>query len=210
MRLDVRESNSPEAFLAEYDVPRGTIDRLITYERLLRDWQQRMNLIGPATVDRIWFRHFVDSAQLTALIEPGLAWVDIGAGGGFPGLVLATMDWGTFTLVDSVAKKCRFLEAVVAELRLSNVQIKCARIEELPCVGADVATARAAAPLARLFEWSLPHVQAGGQFVFPKGRNHALEVEEAEKHFAFDRELVQSRTDRDARIIVARNVRRVR
>ena len=125
-------------------------------------------------------------------------------------MVLAAMGWGEFTLVDSVAKKCRFLEAVAAELGLSNVKILCGRVEALPPQGVDVATARAAAPLHKLFDWALPHVRQGGRFVFPKGRNHALELGEAEKHFAFDAALVQSRTDKDARIIVARGIRKVR
>lgn len=202
--------DAPEVFLAEYDVPRGTVDRLIAYEHMLREWQQRMNLIGPATLDHIWTRHFADSAQLAYRVEAGCRWLDIGAGGGFPGLVLAAMEWGEFILVDSVAKKCRFLEAVAAELRLSNVRILCARVEALPPLGVDVATARAAAPLHRLFEWALPHVSDKGRFVFPKGRNHASEMTEAEKYFTFEAELVQSRTDMDARIIVARNVRKVR
>jgi 16S rRNA (guanine527-N7)-methyltransferase len=199
-----------ERFAATFDVPRGTIDRLIRYDALLRDWQERMNLVGPATLPTIWDRHFADSAQLSRLVEPGLSWLDIGAGGGFPGLVLAAMDWGQFTLVESVQKKCRFLEAVVEELRLSaSVSIVCARIEALPTLGVDVATARAAAPLDTLFEWSIRHVRPGGRFIFPKGRSFAEELEAAERRFAFDHDLIESLTDPEARIILATNLARL-
>lgn len=184
------------------------MERLFRYEQLLRDWQMRMNLVGPATLDHVWNRHFADSAQLTYLAAPGQKWLDIGAGGGFPGMVLAAMDWGHFTLVDSIAKKCRFLRAVADELQLRNVRIICDRVESLKTLGVDIATARAAAPLTKLFDWSLRHVRPGGLFLFPKGRNFAVELEDAQRSFAFDHDLVQSKTDADARIIVARNLGR--
>jgi 16S rRNA (guanine527-N7)-methyltransferase len=137
-----------------------------------------MNLVGPATLGDVWGRHFADSAQLAKLVPPGRRWLDIGAGGGFPGLVLAAMGYGEITLVDSIAKKCRFLEAVRDELGL-KAKIICARVEQLPTLGVDVATARAAAPLETLFDWALRHVRPGGLFVFPKGRRWAEEVEAA-------------------------------
>lgn len=200
----------PEEFAALFDVPRGTVDRLRLYENLLRERQQQLNLVGPATVGNIWERHFADSAQLARLTPPGLSWVDIGAGAGFPGLVLAAMDWGEITLVESIAKKCRFLEEVAARLELGNVRVVCARIEQLSPLNVDVATARAAAPLATLLDWAIPHVRSGGQFVFPKGRTAADEVAAARKRFAFDLDLVQSLTDPDARIAVIRDPERRR
>jgi len=199
----------PDEFQSIFDVPRGTFDRLLAYEALLREWQSVMNLVGPGTLDDVWGRHFADSAQLSRIVPAGKSRVDIGAGAGFPGLVQAAMGWGQFTLVDSVQKKCRFLLAVVDALELSStVSIVCARIEALPTIGAEVATARAAAPLATLFDWSIRHVRAGGLYVFPKGRNWAEEVEIAERRFAFDHDLVDSITDADARIIVARTLKR--
>lgn len=176
---------------------------------MLRAWQERMNLVGPATLDAVWQRHFADSAQLARIVEPGRKWLDMGAGGGFPGMVLAAMDWGQFILVDSIAKKCRFLDALASEMQLKNVRVLCARVESLKTLGVDVVTARAAAPLATLFDWGIRHVRPGGQFVFPKGRNFAAEIAEAETRFAFDYDLVQSATDPDARIIVARNLGRL-
>jgi 16S rRNA (guanine527-N7)-methyltransferase len=199
----------PEEFAAAFDVPRGTIDALARYKDMLIEWQDRMNLVGPATLDDIWGRHFADSAQLTRMVPKGGFWLDIGAGGGFPGLVLAAMDWGRFALVDSVAKKCRFLEAVKAELGLTNVTVLNARIEALPTLGADVVTARAAAALDTLFDWGIRHARPGGLFVFPKGRRWSEEVDAARTKFRFDLETFPSMTDPEARILVARNLKRL-
>jgi 16S rRNA (guanine527-N7)-methyltransferase len=133
----------------------------------------------------------------------------MGAGGGFPGLVLAAMGWGRFTLVESIAKKCRFLEAVRDELGLADVvTVINGRVEGLPTLGAEVATARAAAPLETLFDWAIRHVRPGGLFVFPKGRRWAEEVEAAETRFSFDLEAHPSMTDSEARILLARNLKR--
>lgn len=199
----------PTEFAQEFNVPRGTIARLERYAELLTEWQARMNLVGPATLPDVWTRHFADSAQLSRIIPAGTLWLDMGAGGGFPGLVLAAMQWGRFVLVDSIAKKCRFLETVQQELALTDVSILNARVEQLPTLGVDVATARAAAPLVTLFDWGIRHVRPGGQFVFPKGRRWEEEVGAARTKFRFDLEVFPSMTDPDARVLVARNLKRL-
>jgi 16S rRNA (guanine527-N7)-methyltransferase len=119
------------------------------------------------------------------------------------------MDWGRFVLVDSVAKKCRFLEAVKDELGLANVTVLNTRVEVLPTLGADVVTARAAAALDILFDWGIRHVRPGGLFVFPKGRRWADEVDAARTKFCFDLDTFPSMTDPEARIVVARNLKRL-
>jgi 16S rRNA (guanine527-N7)-methyltransferase len=197
------------AFETEFNVPRGTIFRLSRYEALLREWQGRMNLVGPATMGDIWGRHFADSAQLVRMIPAGKSWLDMGAGGGFPGMVLAAMDWGRITLVDSIAKKCRFLETVRDELGLQvNVSIINSRVEKMPALGVDVATARAAAPLSTLFDWAIRHVRPGGRFVFLKGARWADEVGATRRQFCFDLETHVSLTSPEARVLVAENLKR--
>lgn len=196
-------------FAEQFAVPRGTMARFDRYAELLADWQGRMNLVGPATLPDVWRRHFADSAQLSRYMAAGYHWLDIGAGGGFPGMVLALLGWGRFTLVDSVAKKCRFLEALRDELDLvSQVAILPARIEQLPTLGVDVVTARATADLARLFDWSIRHARPGGTFLFPKGRRWQEEVNDARKKFAFDLQPAPSMTESEARILVAHNLKR--
>jgi 16S rRNA (guanine527-N7)-methyltransferase len=119
------------------------------------------------------------------------------------------MEWGRFVLVDSVAKKCRFLVAVREALGLSNVTVLNARVEALPTLGVDVATARAAAPLETLFDWAIRHVRPGGTFLFPKGARWAEEVEAARQKFLFDLDAIPSMTNPDARILIARNLKRL-
>lgn len=206
------EHYGPEGFAAEFDVPRGTIEQLHRYAKLLVDWQQRMNLVGPSTLPDIWSRHFRDSAQLVTL-APTLGhkavWLDIGAGGGFPGLVIALMDGGKVHLAESIAKKAGFLKAVTEELKLSeSAVVHNQRVESIPPFCADVVTARACASLAQLFDWGLRFAASSTCWLLPKGARHLEEIADAEKRFAFDFELVPSRTDTQARIVVARNVRR--
>ena len=88
----LRSIGGPEDFAAAFDVSRETIERLETYEKLLRQWQKAVNLVAPGTLDAIWHRHFADSAQLLALAPPGPRhWIDLGSGAGFPGLVIAIL-----------------------------------------------------------------------------------------------------------------------
>jgi 16S rRNA G527 N7-methylase RsmG len=88
----VRTIRGPEDFAAAFGAPQATVDRLIVYEKLLRQWQKAVNLVAPSTLDAVWHRHFADSAQLVPLAPPGTrSWIDLGSGAGFPGLVAAIM-----------------------------------------------------------------------------------------------------------------------
>ncbi|MEC7512153.1 MAG: RsmG family class I SAM-dependent methyltransferase, partial [Pseudomonadota bacterium] len=98
----------PEAFAAQFDVSRETLTSLLAYQALLGRWQQRINLVGPATLDDFWARHAADSAQLLALAGDRRIWLDLGSGGGFPGLVVAIMlaeSGGHVHLVESDGRK---------------------------------------------------------------------------------------------------------
>jgi 16S rRNA (guanine527-N7)-methyltransferase len=199
-----------EAFALDYDVPRETLERLDLYAVLLADWQSRMNLVGPSTLPLVWDRHFADSAQLLVIGGQAKSWLDIGAGAGFPGLVLALLDPNaTFVLVESIAKKCRFLAEVVGTLGLDKqVTIQNRRIETLPRAKFDVITARALASLEQLFDWALPFAGSGTRWVLPKGARVDEELAIATERFAFDYSLVPSLTDAAARIVVANGVKR--
>ena len=121
--------------------------KLDMYVAMLTDWQSRMNLVGRSTLPLVWDRHIRDSAQLMNLV-PGtgytLPWLDIGAGAGFPGLVLAAMAGVEVHLVESVGKKARFLSAVADSLDLAEtVRVENCRIEALRRFEASVITARA-------------------------------------------------------------------
>ncbi len=197
-------------FAQRFDVPRETMAKLDCYETLLTAWQSRMNLVGPSTLPQVWSRHFADSAQLSPIAGPGRSWLDIGAGAGFPGLVIALLDRdATFTLVESIAKKCRFLREVVAQLGLSEqVVIENRRIETLPKQKFDIITARALASLDQLFDWGLPYGGSGTRWLLPKGARAAEELAVASRRFSFDHHLIPSLTDSAARIVVVTGVKR--
>lgn len=199
-----------EAFAATFDVSRETLAKFDGYADLLVEWQQRINLVGPSTLPQLWHRHFTDSAQLLPLAGPGKSWLDIGAGAGFPGLVIALLDpTARLTLVESIAKKCRFLDEVVAQLGLSGqVTIENRRIETLPRQKVDIITARALASLDQLFDWALPFAGSGTRWLLPKGMRFAEEIEAATHRFSFAHHLIPSQTDDQARIVVATGVQR--
>ncbi len=167
-----------------------------------------MNLVGPGTLPHIWDRHFADSAQLLPLAGEGKEWLDIGAGAGFPGLVIAVLDSSArLTLVESIAKKCRFLEAAAEALGVSGqVTIENCRIEALRPRRFDIITARALAALDRLFDWGLPFSDGATRWLLPKGMRWADELATAQARFRFRHQQVESLTDPAARIIVAEGV----
>ncbi|WP_439532653.1 16S rRNA (guanine(527)-N(7))-methyltransferase RsmG [Polymorphobacter sp.] len=197
-------------FAALFNVPRETLEKLDLYAALLIEWQEQMNLVGPATLDHIWDRHFADSAQLLDLAPKGAFWLDLGAGAGFPGLVIALSDPSArVKLVESIAKKCRFLEEVSRRLGLeAQVEVVNARIEHVPPQQADIITARALAQLSQLFTWGLPHASAETLWLLPKGARHAEEIEAAERRYRFQHTLIASRTSDEARIVRATGVAR--
>jgi 16S rRNA (guanine527-N7)-methyltransferase len=199
-----------ERFTAVVDVSRETLAQLDCYAELLVEWQARMNLVGPATIPMLWERHFLDSAQLLPLAGHGKRWLDIGAGGGFPGLVIAILDPGArLTLVDSVAKKCRFLAAVADAAGIADrITIANTRIEALTASQFDIITARAAAALDVLFDWGRRFATPDTRWILPKGARVQEELATAAARFHFDHALVASQTDSQARIVIASGVKR--
>ncbi len=199
-----------DAFQKRFDVPRETMVLLDSYTALLADWQTRMNLVGPSTIPHVWHRHFADSAQLLALSGHGKSWLDIGAGAGFPGIVIALLDPAArVVLVESIAKKCRFLRQVIESLELSDrILVENRRIETLPRQKFDIITARALASLEQLLEWALPYAGSGTRWLLPKGARAAYEIKTARGRFDFDFDLVPSITEPEARVIVAKGVAR--
>lgn len=178
------------------------------YAALLTDWQTRMNLVGPSTLPQTWHRHFADSAQLLVHAGHGRTWLDIGAGGGFPGLLIATIDpKSTVTLVESIAKKCRFLETVASELGLDRrVRIENRRVEALPRQRFDIITARALAPIVQIFDWARHLADKDTRWVLPKGARWEEELAATEGQYRFSHVTRPSLTDAQARIIIAHDV----
>lgn len=202
--------DGPEAFAQAIPVSRETLERLKTYEVLLKRWQKTINLVAPSTIDHIWHRHFADSAQLWAA-RPADAghWLDIGSGAGFPGLVLAILGAETgqtrHTLIESDSRKAAFLRETAREAGVA-VDILCARIET-PATSAKVGkvncvSARALAPLPRLLELAAPYFGSVTVGLFSKGREVTAEIEESTRSWSFDFELMPSLTDPKGSILL--------
>ena len=170
-----------------------------------------MNLVGPDSLPDFWNRHAWDSAQLLALAPEALTWADLGAGAGFPGVVLAILLKGRpgahVWLVDSLGKRCRFLQTIVDELDLPATVIN-GRAED-QALKVDIVTARAVAPMERLLGYAQPCLRAGAQALFLKGEKAEAELLEARKVWHLVSELSVSRSDPRGRIVTVRSLRRV-
>ncbi|WGH80295.1 16S rRNA (guanine(527)-N(7))-methyltransferase RsmG [Jannaschia ovalis] len=189
------------------DVSRETTDRLTRYEALLRKWNRAINLVSPSTIDQIATRHIEDSAQILELAPPTRAWLDLGSGGGLPGVVLAILrdDGRDLTLMEADKRKCEFLRTVRRELGL-HYEIVQDRIENAPAQAADIISARALAPLPQLLALASRHAVPKTQYLFPKGQSWRSEIEAARETWQFDCDVVPSRTDPAAAILCIRKV----
>lgn len=197
--MDVR------AFQSEFNVSRETVARLTAYEALLRKWQQKINLVGPSTIDHIWQRHFADSLQLLPLVpETARNWVDLGSGAGFPGAVAALAGFhGEVYLIESDKRKAAFLQAVARETG-QELTVLAQRIEDVAVsrkIAADIISARALASLTKLLELASPFVTPQSTALFLKGRDWQAEMLAAEADWSFRAEVFPSRTDDEARVI---------
>ena len=182
------------------------------YRQLLVEWNAVMNLVGPATLADFWNRHAWDSAQLLKLDPQARTWADLGAGAGLPGVVLAILGKGRpgfhVHLVESMAKRCRFLSEVVEALDLP-ASVRHDRAENLD-LAVDIVTARACAPLWRLLGYARPYFKRGALGLFLKGQDVASELEEATRYWEYEADIVASLSDPRGRIVRVRRLGRAR
>lgn len=185
--------------------------QLHAFQAALARWSAAINLVAPATLTDGWHRHILDSAQLLPLAPAGARhWVDLGAGGGLPGLVIAILTRQTglaVTLVESDRRKASFLRQQIAAQGLS-ARVLTDRAEVVPPLMADVLSARALAPLQRLLPLVARHLHPDGTALLPKGRRWATELAEARSGMDFDCEVLPSRTDPESRILRITRIRR--
>lgn len=192
---------SPDGFAAAADVSRETRTRLETYAALLLKWNARVNLVGKSTLDDLWRRHMLDSAQLFPLLPANChRLVDFGSGAGFPGLVLAIMGVPEVHLVEANARKCAFLREV-ARVTETPVVVHNKRIETDPMLKADVITARALAPLPILLEYAQPYLTPSSICLFLKGAGVDEELTEIRKLWNIREDTYPSITNPDGAII---------
>ena len=187
----------------------GDLERFITR---LTEANAVMNLIGPDTLPDVWNRHIWDSAQLLEHAPGAQSWADLGAGAGFPGIVLAimlkTQPKSHVWLIDSLGKRCRFLQEVVDGLSLRATVLN-GRAED-NAVTVEVVTARAVAPMEKLLGYAQPYLQRGATGLFLKGEKAEAEVAEARKVWQFKSNLAVSRSDPRGRIVSVRGISRVK
>lgn len=189
-------------------VPRETVERLEQLVALVREEAAHQNLVAASTLDTIWNRHIVDSAQLMALAPTNGRWVDLGSGAGFPGLVIGLLGRHEVVLAEARAKRVAFLRTALTRLRLDGrVTVAAGRIETLPESAFQVVSARAYAPLDRLFLTSQHLASPDTRWVLPKGRGAQAELDAARRSWQGEFRIVPSITDPDAAIIVAKHVR---
>ena len=172
-------------------VSRETFERLVAFEQLFLKWNRSINLAAPSTLDDVWGRHILDSAQLARIAPQAKRWVDLGSGGGFPGLVLAFLlverDGASIDLVESNRKKASFLQAVIGQFGLP-ARVVARRIDDSYALvsAPEIVTARALAALPALLDLSAPWLTKGSKALFHKGRDYRAEVEESAHRWSFD------------------------
>lgn len=200
--------------LEKYNVSCETIAKLKQYENLVKEWNNKFNLVSKSSVEELWNRHIIDSLQLVQFIQnTDKVLYDFGSGAGFPAIVLAIVAEQQFpnlqiNLVESIGKKATFLNTVKSELDLQNVEVLHNRIEKLKSVPADIISSRALAALPKLLEYAKPFCTKNTRLIFPKGAIWEDEINAAKEKWNFDYEVVQSITDETGHILNISNVRR--
>ena len=187
-----QDQRARNTLLSKGYVSRETLTLLDRFVELLRLWQSRTNLVASSSLHDVWSRHILDSAQLLQICPKARLWVDLGSGGGFPGLVIACAmreAAGHVHLVESNGKKAGFLRHVSTSL-------------QLPCT---IHAERIEADLDTLLSLASSLLKRGAIGLFPKGRDHAVELTKAAEHWHFSSKLHVSHTDPDARVIEIMN-----
>src|SRR5271169_602993 len=209
-------ANDRERALTLTPVSRETSARLDRFVELLLESQRHTNLIARSTEPAVWTRHIADSLQLlplaVAVRQGSQVWVDLGSGGGFPGLVIACALTGQpgaeVHLVESIGKKATFLREA-ARATGAPVEIHAMRIADFAKRAPkriDVVTARALAPLPKLLAEAYPLLKRGARGLFPKGQDVASELTETAKCWNIMATLAESRTDPRSQIVIVDNL----
>ena len=182
-------------------------EKFIEYEKLLKEWSTKINLVAPSTLTDIQNRHIKDSAQLAKYIPKDVKIIDLGSGAGFPGVVLAILGWNV-TCIESIGKKTKFLFELKQKLDLKNLTIINDRIENFLSktpvnAGEFIFTARAFAPLIKIFDYT--HKTNCRLFLL-KGREIETEITTAKTRYKFYYELYKSETG-DGYIVYVYNLK---
>lgn len=196
------------------DVSRETVERLREFEKLVRKWNSVINLVSKSSLSDIWYRHIIDSVQLFPYVpKEATNCLDIGSGGGFPGIILAiiaaeALPTQRYMLVESDQRKATFLRESARILGLTVV-VQSKRIDALEPIFAEVLSARALSPLSGLLRLAQIHLSESGTCLFPKGETYPQEIAEAQRDFKFDCNVIPSLTDPRGVILKIHGIRNV-
>ncbi|MGL3607777.1 16S rRNA (guanine(527)-N(7))-methyltransferase RsmG [Rhizobium sp. G187] len=198
------------------DVSRETQEKLGRFVDLFQKWARTINLVAPSTLSEVWNRHVRDSLQLRTIVPGPARWIDIGSGGGFPGIVIAIAltetGEGWVDLVESNKKKCSFLRMALLESQARGA-VHPLRIEDAvsKLEAPDVISARALAELDKLFDYVFPWVEKNRnlKLVFHKGRDYLAEIEKARGRWRFDLVVHQSVVEADSVILEISSLQRL-
>ncbi|MGH1369936.1 MAG: 16S rRNA (guanine(527)-N(7))-methyltransferase RsmG [Maritimibacter sp.] len=182
------------------------MERLDAYAELIKKWNKTINLVSGSSIDHLWSRHFLDSAQLFSHAPADATiWADMGTGGGFPGAVVAILAHESMpnlkvSCIESDLRKASFLQTVARQTGI-KLNVFSRRIEEVPPLAAGVVSARALTSLSNLLGYAERHKSKDGICLFLKGAGADKEISEARDAWKFDCERIESMTDPDARIL---------
>ena len=200
------EAEAIDWLKANLNVSRETMDALESFWAFLKREAESQNLISASTLDHIWARHIVDSAQLLLLTgssSPQINWLDLGSGAGVPGLVIALLTKHQVTLVESRARRIDYLQRAIEMLDLTpRVRVAGVTLERLETTPYAVISARAFAPLPKLFDLAARFATNNTLWLLPKGRNAKAEWEGAQAQWDGDFRVMDSVTDQEAGILV--------
>jgi len=197
-------------------VSRETQERLEHFAELFTRWAKAINLVAPSTMDDLWNRHIADSAQIFQISPRPQTWVDLGSGGGFPGVItaifLAEQRAGWVHLVGSNNKKAAFLRTALRETGARG-EVHAIRIENAPSTVpvCDAISARALADLEKLIEFASPWMvgKENNRAFFHKGRDYQREIQKAHGRWTFDLLEHNSAVEQDSVILEISNLRRL-
>lgn len=187
------------------DVPRETVGKLERYAALIREENERQNLVSRSTLETLWDRHIVDSAQLVRYGDAAGSWLDIGSGAGLPGLVIACLVSGPVTLVEPRRLRAEFLQRAAAELDLV-VAVHLSKAEALQGQF-DSITARAVASADKLLRLAAHLAHSGTIWILPKGKSAQSELAEARRNWQCEARVEPSITDPESAILLLSKVK---
>lgn len=201
------EEDAARRFCADRTDAAG-MDRLERFATMLREENDRQNLVSAGSLSTIWQRHFADSLQLGDFVPRGTGpWLDLGSGAGIPGLVLAcAYPEIEIVLVESRRRRVEWLTRAIAELELRNCRVLGARVETVETLPVSVITARAFAPLGKLLQLSARFSTPDTTWVLPKGRSAAQELKQQPQEVQAMFHVEQSRTDPESGILVGQGI----